>query len=767
MANNCQSPRYFPPHAYDDAYAPSSSSGSAAGPPSSFRERSHYHAQHSTPHVHPSDLYARPRPPSEAEFHFRDDDTIVPGDSVSQLDRRVTQNENKRVAGPRPMELETIHPSSDVEEFSPHEATDPRLPLPGAPSSVHSLRHNESSKQPYTSRQPYRGRSPLGPDPSRSSPTSYDDDASMIRKIPSPSSRGYASEDPYQHPDDQETLYEPRRGYTSDDTPLTAPLVADYDDEARHPPQPRSGEPGRALFALPAGAGYSTLPRTGAEEEDRSIHPSSRISRGPETPLWAETGTLPRPSHPMHANSHDSQQTYAQDHYDDDYASSKDATYPPDFYPSKSRELAHDEETNPDVIEPLDVVWRQSELVDPNQFQKPSVWKRMIYDGKTPMAIRISEHKKGEGIQKRPWACWLLATTFCAVLVVEMVRMFQYTGSPIQTKPSFNVMVGPSGSVLINTGARFAGCQKYIANVGRSSSSAKRSSDPNAPSQVTDIDWICLKDSNKAASATFETMSFVTLSIAGSMSQICGFGGFATPQQADQTFRFVVPIFLHAGIVHLVVNLLAQLFSSSIVERQMGTPKFLIVYFLSGIFGFVLGSNFSLVGRPSVGASGAIFGTHAAILVDLLAHWDIEYCPLRKLVWLIVELIVGLALGLVPGVDNFAHVGGFCMGLLTSILLLPIIHQTKRHRGIFIALRIMALPLAIALYVLLVRNFYVNDPAKMCHWCRYLSCWPTASNNKCQGTGLSTVTTTTTTTSVMSSTLISILLSTFVIPLLW
>jgi len=48
---------------------------------------------------------------------------------------------------------------------------------------------------------------------------------------------------------------------------------------------------------------------------------------------------------------------------------------------------------------------------------------------------------------------------------------------------------------------------------------------------------------------------------------------------------------------------------------MMGTPRFLVVYFASGLFGFILGANFALVGLPSVGASGAIFGTHAALLV--------------------------------------------------------------------------------------------------------------------------------------------------------
>ena len=128
------------------------------------------------------------------------------------------------------------------------------------------------------------------------------------------------------------------------------------------------------------------------------------------------------------------------------------------------------------------------------------------------------------------------------------------------------------------------------------------------------------------------------------MSDICGFGGFAIVDGArgpDQSFRFFVPIFLHAGIVHLLVNLAVQCFGSTAqvspsgekipllpprrslvvecfniqVERMMGTPKFILLYLAAGIFGFVLGSNFALVGQPSVGASGAIFGTHAALLL--------------------------------------------------------------------------------------------------------------------------------------------------------
>lgn len=79
------------------------------------------------------------------------------------------------------------------------------------------------------------------------------------------------------------------------------------------------------------------------------------------------------------------------------------------------------------------------------------------------------------------------------------------------------------------------------------------------------------------------------------------------------------------------------------------------------------------------------------------------------------------------------------MGLLCSVLLFPIIHPSSRHKYVTWALRLVALPLVVVLFVVLLKNFYTDDPSASCSWCRYLSCFPTSSNNKCQGTGLAEV----------------------------
>ncbi|KAH9824403.1 rhomboid family-domain-containing protein, partial [Melampsora americana] len=342
---------------------------------------------------------------------------------------------------------------------------------------------------------------------------------------------------------------------------------------------------------------------------------------------------------------------------------------------------------------------------------RPPVWKRIFWDT-SPIEMRIWNHQQGIGIQERAYVCYLLAFGMLIALILELITNYQ--GTPIATKPSFNYMIGPSAEILINTGARFTPCIKYVPG-------------------VSNISFPCLND----------TSSLPTCSMP--LEQVCGFGGFQTPGQPDQTFRFILPMFLHAGVIHYAINILVQMTSSALIERQMGSIRFLLLYIPSGIFGFILGGNFSLVGQPSVGASGAIFSTHAAVLVDLVAHWSIEDRPARKLFFLLFEIIAGLALGLIPGIDNFSHIGGFAMGFLLSLILFPVLHQTRVHRFSFYLMRLICLLGSILMFALLYRNFFTEDPAASCSWCRYLSCWPTQANNRCKGTGLGMTEITTTT----------------------
>ncbi|GAA6047716.1 hypothetical protein JCM3770_001742 [Rhodotorula araucariae] len=702
---------------------------------------------HAAPTPLPSDMYARPQPPSDVaseNFQWGDDaaSTIAPDDSVSQIDRRFTGR--RRMLGPRPMDHLAAVPSVP-EEYQADESVHRDYVQPEL------LEDDRSTVVPPAAAQPpsagVRAVNPsttMGP----------------LARARGASNAG-AGAVPYAPASETRDHYH-----------------GDEDDDASLPLVPGAGggtaAPSTVTPYTRPTKGYAALGRDEDEDDDGGIYAAysrqrnadveskaggaPQHERGNSRDSAAGTGSAPGVLGGFLSSLRGMRSRDAQhDREGSFYMPNELAFHPPSgassvdlgktAYPPPSAPYAARDGAPLDKVPSLDVAGAHDRSFSSTSFGATGVrgeairpkplWRRWFWDT-TDAERRVWEHKRGVGIQRWPFASWGLAVIMVIVLIIELVRMNSYTGSPIQTKPSFNVMIGPSGAVLINLGARFTGCMKYIAN-------------------VTDISWTCLKDTNKATLSSAD--------VTCTMSDICGFGGFQIvdgPGGPDQSFRVFVPIFLHAGVVHLILNMLAQCSSSAQVERMMGTPRFLVVYFTSGVFGFILGANFALVGLPSVGASGAIFGTHAALLVDLLAHWKIEYRPKRKLMFLIIEIIIGIGLGWVPGVDNFAHLGGFLVGLLTSILLFPIVHSSRTHKLVFIGLRLVALPLVIVVFVVLTRNFYTGDPSTACSWCRYLSCWPTSSNNHCKGTGLTTVTASSST----LTSIFSVLVSTFLIPLI-
>ncbi|KDQ63481.1 hypothetical protein JAAARDRAFT_169346 [Jaapia argillacea MUCL 33604] len=329
-------------------------------------------------------------------------------------------------------------------------------------------------------------------------------------------------------------------------------------------------------------------------------------------------------------------------------------------------------------------------------------WAQYLSDAKYPLEQRIENKKRGIGRQKHPFVVWILTTIMASVFIYELVVNARAQGSPVSFKPVVNPMLGPSESALINLGARFPPCMKLVEGLPVDTQIACLNDTANPPDQVC------------------------------SLEDVCGFGGFHN-QAPNQWFRFITPVFLHAGFIHIILNMIAQMTASAQIEREMGSGGFFILYMAAGIFGNVLGGNFALVGAPSTGASGAIMGTIAVSFVDLFAHWKYHYRPGRRLAVMLIELLIIVGIGYVPYVDNFAHLGGLLTGFLLGMTFYPIISTTKRHRLIVWSLRLAAIPIVVVLYVVLVRNFYTSDPYAACTWCRYLSCFPSASNNHCQG----------------------------------
>jgi membrane associated rhomboid family serine protease len=134
-----------------------------------------------------------------------------------------------------------------------------------------------------------------------------------------------------------------------------------------------------------------------------------------------------------------------------------------------------------------------------------------------------------------------------------------------------------------------------------------------------------------------------------------------------QYWRLVTATFLHANLVHLLLNALGLAIFGNLVESVFGSARMLAVYLVTGFVASAVSFAFGSPGTIAVGASGAIFG--------LLGTW-LAYNLRRRQLSLARSnvqgalLLIGLNLAIgfsVPGIDNLAHVGGLVAGVLGGL----------------------------------------------------------------------------------------------------
>ncbi len=140
--------------------------------------------------------------------------------------------------------------------------------------------------------------------------------------------------------------------------------------------------------------------------------------------------------------------------------------------------------------------------------------------------------------------------------------------------------------------------------------------------------------------------------------------------QAGELWRLVTPIFIHAGVLHLAVNMYSLYAIGPAVERFFGRARLLVVYLLSGVSGVIL--SLALNPGPSVGASGAIFGLLGALTAFIYEHRKLfgaaAQAQLRQIG---MVLALNLVLSLTPGIDAWGHLGGLIAGAACAVLFGP------------------------------------------------------------------------------------------------
>ncbi|KAI4307337.1 hypothetical protein L6164_030537 [Bauhinia variegata] len=136
-----------------------------------------------------------------------------------------------------------------------------------------------------------------------------------------------------------------------------------------------------------------------------------------------------------------------------------------------------------------------------------------------------------------------------------------------------------------------------------------------------------------------------------------------------QTWRLFTSPFLHAGVIHLVINLCSVTFVGIQLEQEFGALRIGIIYILSAFMGSLVASLY-IQNVPAVGSSGALFGLLGTLLSALLWNWKFYTNKFAAIVSLIFVFVFNFALGLLPYVDNFSSIGGLISGFLLGFVLL-------------------------------------------------------------------------------------------------
>ena len=176
---------------------------------------------------------------------------------------------------------------------------------------------------------------------------------------------------------------------------------------------------------------------------------------------------------------------------------------------------------------------------------------------------------------------------------------------------------------------------------------------------------------------------------------------FGPATKDGEWWRLGTAMFLHFGVVHLAMNMLALWDGGRLVERIFGPARFAAIYFSSGLTGNLLSLIVQGDRAVSGGASGAIFGIYGAFLVYLL-HERRHLHPgdFKWMFWGAAAFSgITLTLGfLMPGIDNAAHVGGLVTGATAGFALLkpfasdnPSLRLMQRLAGAAYGLAIVAL----------------------------------------------------------------------------
>lgn len=181
------------------------------------------------------------------------------------------------------------------------------------------------------------------------------------------------------------------------------------------------------------------------------------------------------------------------------------------------------------------------------------------------------------------------------------------------------------------------------------------------------------------AHTPYATYTLIALNVIAFFAEISAGGGltagtlvqdggiFGPAIAGGDWYRIVTGGFLHAGPLHLLFNMYVLYIAGTLLEPGIGTPRFLAIYFIS----LLAGSFGALLLDPNtvtVGASGAIFGLMAAVVVVARGR-GMEQIATQFGLFIVLNLVLTFS---IPNISVGGHLGGLIGGGLAALLLVGV-----------------------------------------------------------------------------------------------